>query len=85
MSHDLTVERVFDAAPEVVFDAFTNPDAQKVLYAPAPDWIVESECDTYASAAAGGFRSAPRAVSRLSRRKSSKRSTDRIASSTDPR
>ncbi len=45
MSHDLKVERVFDAAPEVVFDAFTDPDAQKELYADAPDWIVESDCD----------------------------------------
>ena len=45
MSHELTVERVFDAAPEVVFDSFTDPDAQKELYADAPDWVVESECD----------------------------------------
>jgi uncharacterized protein YndB with AHSA1/START domain len=36
---------VFDAAPDVVFDAFTDPDAQKELYADAPDWIVRSECD----------------------------------------
>jgi uncharacterized protein YndB with AHSA1/START domain len=42
MSHDL---RVYDAAPEVVFDAFTDPDAQKELYADAPDWIVDAECD----------------------------------------
>ena len=45
MSHDLRLERVFDAAPEVVFDVFTDPDAQKELYAEAPDWIVRSECD----------------------------------------
>ena len=45
MSHDLRVERLYDAAPEVVFDAFTDPDAQKELYADAPDWIVEAECD----------------------------------------
>ncbi len=45
MSHDLRLERVYDAAPEVVFDAFTDPDAQKELYADAPDWIVASECD----------------------------------------
>jgi uncharacterized protein YndB with AHSA1/START domain len=45
MSHDLRLERVYDAAPEVVFDAFTDPDAQKELYADAPDWIVEAECD----------------------------------------
>jgi uncharacterized protein YndB with AHSA1/START domain len=45
MSPDVTIERVFDAPPEVVFDAFTDPDAQKDLYADAPDWIVEAECD----------------------------------------
>jgi uncharacterized protein YndB with AHSA1/START domain len=45
LSHDLRLERIYDAAPEVVFDAFTDPDAQKELYADAPDWIVEAECD----------------------------------------
>lgn len=45
MSHDLRLERVYDAPPEVVFDAFTDPDAQRELYADAPDWIVESACD----------------------------------------
>jgi uncharacterized protein YndB with AHSA1/START domain len=45
LSHDLRLERVYDAAPEVVFDAFTDPDAQQELYADAPDWVVESDCD----------------------------------------
>ena len=45
MSHDLTVERLLDATPEVAFDAFVDPEAQRELYADAPDWIVESECD----------------------------------------
>ena len=45
MTHELTLERLFDAPPEVVFDAFTDPGAQKELYADAPDWIVESACD----------------------------------------
>jgi uncharacterized protein YndB with AHSA1/START domain len=45
VSHDLQVERVYDAAPEAVFDAFTDPEAQKELYADAPDWVVRSECD----------------------------------------
>lgn len=45
MSHDLRVERVYDAPPDVVFDAFTDPAAQHELYADAPDWIVESACD----------------------------------------
>ncbi len=45
MRHDLKLERLFDAAPEVVFDAFTDPQAQKQLYADAPDWIVDAACD----------------------------------------
>jgi uncharacterized protein YndB with AHSA1/START domain len=45
VSHDLRLERLYDAAPEVVFDAFIDLDAQKELYADAPDWIVEAECD----------------------------------------
>ncbi len=45
MTHDLRLQRVYDAAPEVVFDAFTDPDAQRELYADAPDWVVESSCD----------------------------------------
>jgi uncharacterized protein YndB with AHSA1/START domain len=45
VSHDLTVERLLDSTPEVVFDTFVDPDAQHGLYADAPDWIVESECD----------------------------------------
>jgi uncharacterized protein YndB with AHSA1/START domain len=45
VSHDLAVERTFDAAPEVVFDSFVDPAAQHALYADAADWIVDSECD----------------------------------------
>jgi DNA-binding transcriptional ArsR family regulator/uncharacterized protein YndB with AHSA1/START domain len=45
VSHDLKLERLYDAAAEVVFDAFTDPQAQKELYADAPDWIVQAECD----------------------------------------
>jgi uncharacterized protein YndB with AHSA1/START domain len=45
VTHDLRVERVYPAAPEVVFDAFTDPEAQKEMYADEPDWIVVSECD----------------------------------------
>ena len=45
MSHDLKLERTFDAEPDVVFDAFLDPDGQRALYADAPDWIVESEID----------------------------------------
>ena len=45
MTHDLRVERVYAAAPEAVFDAFTDPEAQKEMYADEPGWIVRSECD----------------------------------------
>jgi uncharacterized protein YndB with AHSA1/START domain len=45
VSHDLKVERWFDAAPEEVFDAYTDPVAQKVWYEDQPGWIVEAECD----------------------------------------
>jgi len=45
VTHGLRVARVYDAAPEVVFDAFTDPEAQKEMYADEPDWIVRSECD----------------------------------------
>ncbi len=45
MNHDLRLDRLFDATPQDVFDAYTDPGAQQELYADAPDWIVESECD----------------------------------------
>ena len=45
MTHDLRVERVYDSAPELVFGAFTDPEAQQEMYADEPDWIVRSECD----------------------------------------
>ncbi|MDP9224430.1 MAG: SRPBCC domain-containing protein [Actinomycetota bacterium] len=45
MSHELRLERTFDAGPDVVFDVFLDPDAQRALFADGPDWIVESELD----------------------------------------
>jgi uncharacterized protein YndB with AHSA1/START domain len=45
MSDELRLERVYDAPPEIVFDAFTDPVVQKELYADAPDWIVSSAVD----------------------------------------
>ena len=47
MTHDLRVERVYDAGPELVFGAFTDPEAQREIYADEPDWIVRSECDLH--------------------------------------
>ena len=44
MSHELRVERVFDAEPEEVFDAFTDPEGLREMYGrDDPGWIVESE------------------------------------------
>jgi uncharacterized protein YndB with AHSA1/START domain len=45
VSHALRVEHWFDAAPEEVFDAYTDPDAQREWYQDQPGWIVEAECD----------------------------------------
>ena len=46
MSRDLRFERMIDAMPERVFDAFTSPEGQLEVYGQdAPGWIVESRCD----------------------------------------
>ncbi len=46
MSHDIEVERLIDATPEEVFDAFTNPAGQEAFYGQdEPGWIVRSQCD----------------------------------------
>lgn len=45
VSPDIRLQRWFEAAPDVVFDAYTDPDAQRDLRAGGGDWVVESECD----------------------------------------
>ena len=45
MSPDIRLQRGFEARPDVVFDAYTDPDAQRALRAGELDWVVESECD----------------------------------------
>ena len=46
MSLDLKFERLIDARPERVFDAFISADGQREFYGyDAPGWIVESRCD----------------------------------------
>jgi uncharacterized protein YndB with AHSA1/START domain len=45
VSHDLRVERWFDATPGEVFDAYTDPDAQREWYQDQPGWVVEADCD----------------------------------------
>ena len=42
---DIRLQRWFDAPPDVVFDAYTDPDAQRVLRVGGADSVVESECD----------------------------------------
>lgn len=46
MSYDLKVERLINASPEDVFDAYTNPEAQRVWFTIFnPEMIVEIEID----------------------------------------
>jgi uncharacterized protein YndB with AHSA1/START domain len=46
MSDDVTVARLIDASPEVVFDALTSPDGQEAFYGQDdPGWIVRSRCE----------------------------------------
>lgn len=46
MSFDLRFERLIAAAPERVFDAFTEAGGQREFYGKdRPGWIVDSRCD----------------------------------------
>jgi uncharacterized protein YndB with AHSA1/START domain len=47
MSHELRIERLFDAPPELVFDTLVDPDAQEELFADQVEgWrLLESEID----------------------------------------
>lgn len=46
MTYELQFERVIEASPEVVFDAFTEHEGQLAFYqGPEPAWIVRSHCD----------------------------------------
>ena len=46
MSYELRVERLIDARPEEVFDAYTDPEAQKIWYSVMDEGIiVENEVD----------------------------------------
>jgi uncharacterized protein YndB with AHSA1/START domain len=46
MTYELRFERLINAAPEDVFDAFTDPGGQAAFYAQdQPGWIVRSDCD----------------------------------------
>jgi uncharacterized protein YndB with AHSA1/START domain len=46
MTHEMRLERLIDAPPAVVFDAFTTEGGQTAFYGrDEPGWVVESECD----------------------------------------
>ena len=46
MTDELRIDRLIDAPPEVVFDAFTAEDGRLAFYGhDDPGWIVESHCD----------------------------------------
>jgi uncharacterized protein YndB with AHSA1/START domain len=46
VSHELRLERLFDATPDVVFDAFVDPDFQRELHGAGQEgWIVH-RCET---------------------------------------
>jgi uncharacterized protein YndB with AHSA1/START domain len=45
VSPEIRLQRWFEVPPEVVFDAYTDRDAQRELRAGGADSIVESECD----------------------------------------
>jgi uncharacterized protein YndB with AHSA1/START domain len=46
MTHELRVERLIDASPEEVFDAYTDPEAQKIWFTILDEgMIVENEVD----------------------------------------
>jgi hypothetical protein len=44
VSPDIRLQRWFEAPPDVVFDAYTDLDAQRAIRAGGADWVVESEC-----------------------------------------
>ena len=46
MTDELRLARMIDAAPDVVFEAFTTDGGQRAFYGQDdPGWIVESDCD----------------------------------------
>jgi uncharacterized protein YndB with AHSA1/START domain len=46
MSLELVFERLIEAPPARVFEAFTSPEGQREFYGKdSPGWIVESRCD----------------------------------------
>ncbi len=46
MSFELKLERVYEAPPEVVFDAFVDPDVQEQLHGSGQPGFTVSRCET---------------------------------------
>ena len=46
MSYELRLERLYDAPPEVVFDAFVDPESQEQLHGSGEAGWVVSRCET---------------------------------------
>jgi len=46
MTHELRFERLIDASPETVFDAFTTAAGQRAFYGrDEPGWVVDTTCE----------------------------------------
>jgi uncharacterized protein YndB with AHSA1/START domain len=45
VTYDLRLERLINATPEEVFDAFTDPKAQQEWYQDQPGWVVDATCE----------------------------------------
>ena len=44
-TYDLVAEQLLDATDEDVFDAYTDADAGRIVFAGGPDWDVDLTCD----------------------------------------
>jgi uncharacterized protein YndB with AHSA1/START domain len=44
-TYDLVAEQLLDATDEDVFDAYTDADAGRTVFAGGPDWDVDVACD----------------------------------------
>lgn len=45
MTYAVRAERILNAAPEDVFDVYTDPVAGQTLFSGGKDWLVEVKCD----------------------------------------
>ena len=83
MSYELRLERMFDASPEVVFDAFVDPENQAELHGSGVEgWTLSSQRDRRSRRRHVGLRDGDGGPSRpTSRCACSRRSTGRTGGS----